>query len=112
MTNSIGKGTCNFPVNLTVEERSILGQAAFRQNVSMAEFFRTHLLDGVRLKFPDVAEQIERVRAERRKAVLNVTMALVGTVLVLFADFGHKDIRRGRCQRTGRIEVVEEVKEA
>lgn len=108
-TNPIPKGTCNLPVNITVEERAVLGRLAVSQDMATGSLVRDLILAGLRQNSPVVADQVQRIRLERKRMVLSVSIAFIGIPLILFADFSQKDLRLVRCSRTGRsIRRVEE----
>src|SRR4051812_10338198 len=95
-TNSIGKGTCNFPLNMPIEERSVWGRLAFNANAkSVGSYIRELALKALESQDKTSAEVIAKIRKQRMALV----MLIVGMPLILAAEFNHSDLRRnGRCQ--------------
>jgi hypothetical protein len=104
-THAIGSGTVNMPVNMPIDERSILGRVAGPGR--MGEFFREMYLVGLRIRHPEVARRIEEVRAKYygnkaeidRAAASSVLLALVLLVTALEWLGADQDLRRPRAQR-------------
>jgi hypothetical protein len=104
MTKSIGTGTCNLSVNIPLDERQILGRAAFQAGAkSVGDFVKAIMLRG--LTVTD-AEAAARVRGVRR--MYYGLICLTAFIIGLVAN-EHQDARRtGRRCREERIEEVRE----
>ena len=74
MTNSIGTGTCNVPVNMLEDERAILGRLAFKRDCSTGEFIRRLIRRGLALSHPDEAKQLAEIRRARRALTLSALL--------------------------------------
>lgn len=104
MTHSLGKGTCNFPLNVTREERLILGQLAFSSDVSMGEFLRRMIRRGVALSDPEAAKRLARVRRDRARCALMLSI-FVGYI-IFGGDMARRPRRIARIPRVSReIEI-------
>lgn len=105
-TTPIPKGTCNFPLNITVEERALLGRAAFEAQVSMGEFVKRMLVHGLRQVRPVLADEVEAIREARRRDVarwnFNVIAVVVCGGLLFVASINRIEARRG-CGNSARV---------
>jgi hypothetical protein len=106
MTNAIGKGTCNVPINLLVEERAIIGRLAFEKDLSAGEFLRRVIRRGIAMSDPEEAKAMAEVRRTWKRA----TRVAISVSIVLLALFQGQDLRRVRPLRLSRARTrVEEV---
>lgn len=71
MTNAIGRGTTNVPVNLIHEERSVLVRIAIQSNRSLGAVVRAFIHEGIRATDPETFRRIEEVRQTRHAAQLH-----------------------------------------
>jgi hypothetical protein len=69
MTHQLGAGTVNIALNVTREERSILGRMAFASGCSTGEFLRRKLRLGIAQTDPEAAKRLARLRRDRLRAV-------------------------------------------
>jgi hypothetical protein len=82
MTNSIGKNTCNVPINMDIRERALWGQLAHVEGKPVGQLFREKMLDWARSHRPEVAVAVEDVR-RRRAEVIRTGAALFMLILQL-----------------------------
>lgn len=101
MTNAIGKGTVNVTVNMPEDESRIWGRLAFDEGKSRGALLKELALAELARRKAQLADQIQMIR-ENRAAV---TMALVGTVLVIASLFFGDIQRAQRSARRNREEV-------
>lgn len=69
MTHSLGKNTCNVPINMDVRERAVWGRVACQEGKSFGEFWREMALSWARQNRPEVATAVEDVRRCRRETI-------------------------------------------
>lgn len=97
MTHSLGKGTVNFPLNLTDEESAIIGRLAFKMDCSKGEYIRRMFRRGLAMSRPKDAIHLAEIRRHRKAAIL----------LILFfawlATPTHEPIRRVRVRTATRL---------
>lgn len=103
MTHQIGADTCNLSVNVSTEERSILGRMACALNVSTGELVRQLVAAGLRLKNPTEAERIERAR---RQHVINASIMLLIGILMVAVEMVKPSIDLGRARRSRRNDEI------
>ena len=79
MTHALGTGTCNLPINLPVDERTILGQSAFRAGArSIGAYARHLMLLGLERENSEAAARVKEIRQRYYGAALAVIfMALM-----------------------------------
>jgi hypothetical protein len=70
MTKQIPIGTCNMPVNVDIEERAVIGRAAFNLGISTGEFIRRLISTAMSSTHPYEAEQIAEIRRRRKGFVV------------------------------------------
>jgi hypothetical protein len=111
-TKALLPGMCNFPVNLTEEERSLLQRQAFAEDRSTGSFIRAMYLEGLKAKYPELARQIEEIRISRRM-VQSAAMLVIGVFSITVAVINGDDIRRAprsvrvvRAWRRAEMEVA------
>jgi hypothetical protein len=108
-TNSIGAGMLN--VSLPLPEReAIKWHRLAGQKTSRVKLIREVLLEGARVRFPEVAQEIEQIRKEHwqkdqdaadalkdtRPAHLQLKFGFVCLLIGAFAVFGSHDLRLAR----------------
>jgi hypothetical protein len=71
MSNHLGPGTVNVPLNLLAEERAVFGQLACTEDRSLGETIRRLAVDGLRLRFAPEAERLEALRRAHRAESIN-----------------------------------------
>ena len=102
MTKPIGAGTVNTALNMTREERSLWGRAAFQSDTSLNQFFQECALAKLKEIQPSLAEEIERVRKARGMVIhlaRNASLVCLAGIML----FAGTDVRRGgRSVRTPR----------
>jgi hypothetical protein len=65
MTNPIGTGTCNLPVNIPLDERAALGQAAFAAGArSVGDYVRKLILSALEHENPKAAAKVRQIRRQ------------------------------------------------
>ena len=69
-THGIGKGTCNLPVNLIHDERSVLVKLAIQQDISLGAVVRAFIHEGIRRADPAAASRLVDLRRQRRAEFL------------------------------------------
>jgi hypothetical protein len=77
VTNAIGSGTCNLPINLLTEERAIIGRLAGRSNLATGEYLRRIIRRGVALSDPEEAKKLAKLRRQRIGSALQLAIFLV-----------------------------------
>lgn len=92
-TNALRPGMCNLAVNMTIDERRVLGRIAFQEDRSTSGFVRRMILRGLEVEYPQLAAEIKSVREKHRlaarivgvKAGNAVSILLVGAAMWLSA---------------------------
>lgn len=121
-THSIGAGRFNVAVPLWEEEANLLNRVA-GQARSRVELVRELILDGARVRFPNVAREIEQIRRQRAATNRRAAKALaderqlhlrlfpavvclaVGLMSITAAILGGDDLARRGSSRTARVLV-------
>jgi hypothetical protein len=80
MTNPIGSGTCNVPVNMLTDERSIIGRLAFERGISQGEYLRRVIRRGIALSDPISAKRMAQLR--RARHVIGLALLAAGLLFV------------------------------
>lgn len=94
-TNALGFGTVNLAVNMPREERLILGRLAMSEDKSSGAFVKELLLAGLKVKCPEKAKEIERIRREWKQ--IGRVSFLIGVLILSF--FQKQEMRRPRTTR-------------
>jgi hypothetical protein len=70
-THAVGRGTCNLPVNLILEERSVLVRIAIETNRSLGAVVRAFIYEGIRTTDPQTFRHLEGLRHIRHAQQLH-----------------------------------------
>jgi len=81
----------NFPVNMSEEERRLLGRAAFESDQSVGGFIRHYFVRGLALDRPELAKAIIEARRRRKGITLLVAMGCA-----LWLTMGGEDLQMRR----------------
>ncbi len=103
-THSIGSDTCNFPVNMPVDERMVWGRLAFMNGRSIGAEIRRLALAGLKHESPVTAAQIEQIRRTRKQrlaAIVCLCASLI-TFWVSMQPGDHDKLRRS----SGKVKTV------
>jgi hypothetical protein len=100
VTNAIGSGTCNLPINMLTEERAIIGRLATRHNLATGEYLRRIIRRGVALSDPEEAKKLAKLRRQRIGSTLQLAL-LIGWMIAGGGDA----IRAPRSVRSRRNET-------
>jgi hypothetical protein len=101
MTKPLPIGTCNFPLNMSTEERNIWGRFACENDASMNQTIQEAAMRGLAQINPALAAEIAKIRAQRgmvvklAKASVGVSLAL----LMLVAASDRRSVRRVGLRR-------------
>jgi hypothetical protein len=123
--HSIGAGMLNVSIPLP-EREAIKWHRVAGQKTSRVKLMREVLLDGARVRFPELAEEIEQIRNEHwqadkdaaaalkdsRPAHLQLKFGFVCLLVGAFAVFGSHDLRLARTLRVRSSAVRVSRKEA
>lgn len=93
MPGALSKGMCNFPINMTEDERAVWGRLAFEKDVPLGQLLRQMALDGLKSAAPDKAELIQEIRHSRRM-MKSVFMLAIGLFSIGVSLIENDDLRR------------------
>ena len=62
MSHYIGTGTVNISVNVPLDERDVIGKAAFRKGLSIGSYMKRLVLLGMAVDDPARADELREVR--------------------------------------------------
>lgn len=105
-TRPIGAGTCNLGLNMTVEERALLGRFACENNASLNQTLQELALRGLQQIEPALAAEIANIRQARGMVVKLGKAATCVALAGLLALFGSEVRRASRSLRVRRDEVA------
>ena len=95
MTKTIPAGTMNLSCNVTKDEWALLHSAALGFE-SLGDLLRTLIIEGAKVKLPEVAKEIRAVRKRYGRHVVATALLAVGLLSVGQSWFERTDIRRAK----------------
>lgn len=105
MTNALGTGTVNLPVNIPVDERLALGKAALKSGArSVGDYVRKLILLGLEADNKLTAREVREIR----RKYYGVAHTVCGIVLVVFTLVCGGELRK----TSRRVEAEEMIEEA
>lgn len=104
-SNCLMPGMVNFPVNMSEEERRVLGRAAFDGDQSLGAFIRHYLVKGLERERPELAERVIEIR-RRRKGLALVAVIALATWLQWAGELDDAMRRPGAARAARREEAV------
>lgn len=108
-TNAIPAGTVTPSVPMPAQWKDILGNEAFLNDKSFAQFVRELLLIGCEIKDPELAAKLKQARAQRYAQAAAVLV--VGFAAVFQATFTTEPLNRSARSGFARVSSVRSIRE-